>query len=65
MLQSQFKPLRAKVDEFFKPTGPPCILFFYQIPEVVGPDGEYVLQGSTPKLQLAASQVRPYALPPT
>ena len=25
------RPLRAKVDEFFKPTGPPYILFFYQV----------------------------------
>mmetsp|Transcript_18758 Transcript_18758/g.44843 ORF Transcript_18758/g.44843 Transcript_18758/m.44843 type:complete len:149 (+) Transcript_18758:251-697(+) len=56
-LQSQFKPLRSKVDEFFKPSGPPAIVFFYQVPEAVAPDGERLLQGTTPKLMLASSEV--------
>lgn len=47
----------AQMSAFFEGTGPPKIIFYYQVPEVFNAEGEFVRQGEIPKLSLNTSDV--------
>lgn len=42
---------------FFEGTGPPKIIFYYQVPEMLNAEGDFVRQGEIPKLSLNTSDV--------